>query len=93
MFERAIQAEPDNPANYLHLALAWKDAKEFQPAIENLEKALRLDPIVEQPYLELAEIYSAEHQPEMVRQTYRRFLKAFPQSLEAQKDVEASTSR
>lgn len=93
MFERAIQAEPDNPANYLHLALAWKGAKEFQPAIENLEKALRLDPILEKPYLELADIYSAEHQPEMVRQTYRRFLKAFPQSLEAQKDVEASASR
>lgn len=93
VFERAIQAEPDNPANYLHLALAWKDAKEFQRAIENLEKALRLDPLLEQPYLELAEIYSAEHQPVMVHQTYRRFLKAFPQSLEAQKDVEASTSR
>ena len=93
VFERAIQAEPDNPANYIHLALAWKDAKEFQRAIENLEKAVRLDPILEQPYLELAEIYSAEQQPEMVRQTYRRFLKAFPQSLEAQKDMEASASR
>ena len=93
VFERAIQAEPDNPANYIHLALACKDAKEFQRAIENLEKALRLDPILEQPYLELAEIYSAEQQPEMVHLIYRRFLKAFPQSLEAQKDAEASASR
>ena len=92
MFERAIHVEPDNPANYLHAALAWKDAKEFQRAIENLEKALRLDPILEQPYLELAEIYSAEQQPEMVHLTYRRFLKAFPQSLEAQKDVQNSAS-
>jgi hypothetical protein len=91
VFERAIQAEPDNPASYLHLALAMKDAKEFQPAIENLEKALRLDPIIEQPYLELADIYSIEQQPELVRQTYRRFLKAFPQSLEAQKGVEAAS--
>lgn len=93
VFERAIQAEPDNPANYIHLALAWKDAKEYQQAIENLEKALRLDPILEQPYLELGEIYSAERQPELVRLTYRRFLKAFPQSLEAQKDVQSLASR
>ena len=91
VFERAMQAEPDNPANYLHLALALKDAKDFQGAIENLEKALRLDPILEQPYLELADVYSIEQQPEMVRQTYRRFLKAFPQSLEAQKGVEAAS--
>jgi Tetratricopeptide repeat len=93
MFERAIQAEPDNPANYIHAALAWKAAKDFQRAIQNLENALRLDPILEQPYLELAHIYSAEHQPEMVHLTYERYLKAFPQSLEAQNDVRASASR
>lgn len=92
MFERAIKVEPDNPANYLHAALAWKDAKDFERAIENLEKALQLDPILEQPYLELAAIYSAESQPEKLQQTYRRFLKAFPQSLEAQKGLQDSMS-
>jgi tetratricopeptide (TPR) repeat protein len=87
VFERAIQVQPDDPANYIHAGLAWKDAKQYQRAIENLEKALKLDPILERPYLELAEIYSAENLPEMVRLTYKRFLKAFPQSLEAQKGV------
>jgi len=87
VFERAIQIQPDDPANYIHAGLAWKDAKGYQRAIENLEKALKLDPILEQPYLELAEIYSAENLPQMVHLTYKRFLKVFPQSLEAQKDV------
>jgi tetratricopeptide (TPR) repeat protein len=92
VFERAIQAEPDNPANYVHAALAWKAAHDEHKAVQYLEKALRLDPVVEQPYLELAAIYAAQHQPVMVHLTYERYLKAFPQSIEAQKKVQESAS-
>jgi len=92
VFERALRAEPDNPANYIHAALAWKAANDSERAIQDLEKALRLDPILEQPYVELANIYSAEHQPAMVHLTFERYLKAFPQSIEAQKGVGASGS-
>ncbi len=87
VFERAIQAEPDNPSNYLHAALAWKEARNPQKAIGCLENALRLDPIVEQPYRVLTAIYQEQGQPAMVHLTYQRFLKAFPQSIEAQKAV------
>jgi tetratricopeptide (TPR) repeat protein len=87
VFERAIQAEPDNPSNYLHAALAWNEAHNPQKAIEYLEKALRLDPIFEQPYHVLAAIYQEQGEPVKVHLTYERFLKAFPQSIEAQKAV------
>lgn len=92
VFERAIQAEPDNPANYLHAALAWKAAHDEHKAVQYLEKAVRLDPVVEQPYLELAAIYAAQHEPVMVHLTYERYLKVFPQSIEAQKKVQESAS-
>jgi tetratricopeptide (TPR) repeat protein len=90
VFERSIQAQPDDAANYLHAALAWKAAHEPERAISSLEKALRLDPVLQQPYLELADIYANEHQPEMVHLTYERYLKAFPQSVDAQKRVHDS---
>jgi len=92
VFERAIQAEPENPSNYVHAALAWKAAHDDQKAVQCLEKALRLDPIAEQPYLELAAIYAAQHQPALVHLAYERYLRAFPQSIEAQKKVRESAS-
>ncbi|HEV2423678.1 MAG TPA: multiheme c-type cytochrome [Terriglobia bacterium] len=93
VFERAIQAQPDNPSNYIHAALAWKAAGDSQKAIERLEKALRLDPVMEQPYRVLAEVYGDENQPAMVHMTYERYLKAFPESIEAQQDVKDSAMR
>ena len=93
VFGRAIQADPDNPANYIHAALAWKAAHDPQKAIECLEKSLRLDPLLEQPYRVLAAVYQDQHQPAMVHMTYERYLKAFPESLEAQRDVKGSAVR
>ncbi len=93
VFEQAIQAEPDNASNYLHAALAWNTAHDPEKAIEYLEKALRLDPLLEQPYTVLAGIYKEENQPAMVHMTYERYLKAFPKSLEAQRDVKESALR
>jgi superkiller protein 3 len=87
VFERAIQADPDDPRNYIHAALAWKTAHDPKKAVQCLEKALRLDPLIEQPYLELADIYFAQGEPAMAHLTYERYLKAFPKSIEAQRDV------
>jgi len=91
IFERAIELEPDNASHYLHAAMAWKAAHDSEEAIENVEKSLRLDPMLEQPYRVLADIYREEAQPAMVHMTYERYLKAFPESIEAQRDVKAST--
>jgi len=92
VFERAIQAEPDNPSNYLHAALAWKGAHNPQKAIDDLEKALWLDPITQEPYRVLAATYKEEGEPVMVHLTYERYLKAFPQSIEAQEGMRNSAA-
>ncbi|HLW80311.1 MAG TPA: tetratricopeptide repeat protein [Terriglobia bacterium] len=92
VFERAIQADPDDPRNYIHAALASKTAHDPEKAIQYLEKALRLDPVMEQPYLELAAIYAAHGEPAMAHLTYERYLKVFPKSIEAQRGVRSSAT-
>ncbi|MGO9269367.1 MAG: hypothetical protein ACLQOO_03755 [Terriglobia bacterium] len=84
VFEQAIQMEPDVAVNYLHEGLAYEAAHDSKKAIENFEKALQLDPLLEQPYRELATVYSEAGDEVMTRQTYERYVKAFPQSLTAQ---------
>ncbi len=88
LFEKVIQMTPNDAPSYVHAALAWHMLRHNDKAILCLNKALQLDPLEQQPYRNLAAIYTEENDPEGVRQTYQRFLKAFPQSLEAQSDVE-----
>jgi hypothetical protein len=87
IFEQAIQLEPSSAVDQLHAGLAWNVAHEDQKAIGYFEKALELDPLLEQPYLELAAIYAAESDSAKLRETYERYHKAFPQSLRAQEDL------
>jgi tetratricopeptide (TPR) repeat protein len=84
VFERAIQLEPNNALNYLHAGLAGMALHDREKAVDNLEKALQLDPLLEQPYLELVKLYAESHDAVMLRQTSERYLKAFPQSIRAQ---------
>ena len=88
LFEKVIQMTPNDAPSYVHAALAWHMLHNNDKAIQCLNKALQLDPLEQQPYRNLAAIYGEENDPDKVRQTYERFLKAFPQSLEAQSDVE-----
>lgn len=90
LFERVIQIEPNVASNYLHTAMAWKLANDREKAVHYLEKALQLDPLLEEPYLVLAQTYSEAHEPAKVRQTYARYLEAFPKRLEAQTEVRGS---
>ncbi|HEV3276905.1 MAG TPA: multiheme c-type cytochrome [Terriglobia bacterium] len=83
-FEQAIQLEPGSAVDQVHAGLAWKAAHDNQKAIGYFEKALQLDPLLEQPYRELAAIYASENDAARLRQTYERYLKAFPQSIRAQ---------
>ena len=94
-FEQAIQIEPSVAVRYLNAALAVEGrALDDQKAIGNLEKTIQLDPLLEQPGLELALIYVAEHDPDMVRRTDERYLHAFPKSIRAQlaaRDISAGS--
>jgi hypothetical protein len=84
VFERAIQIEPNNALNYLHAGLAGKALHDKEKTVDNLEKAVQLDPLLEQPYLELAKFYAESHDTVMLQRTNERHLKAFPKSIRAQ---------
>jgi len=84
VFERAIEIEPNNALNYLHAGLAGKALHDREKAVDNLERAMQLDPLLEQPYLELAKFYAESHDAVMLQRTYERYLKTFPKSIRAQ---------
>ena len=90
VFEQAIQLEPEVAVNYLHAGLAYEGARDDKRAIANFEKALELDPLLEQPYRELIAIYSGTGDAAMTRATAAKYLRAFPQNLAAQDAASAS---
>jgi tetratricopeptide (TPR) repeat protein len=83
-FAQAAQVEPANASYYLDEAFAWRSAKEPLKAIPNFEKALELDPLLEPAYRELASLYSETHDAGRLHDTWERYLRAFPGSIEAQ---------
>jgi tetratricopeptide (TPR) repeat protein len=86
LFQRVIKLVPNDAANYVHAGLAWHAQHDDALAIACFNKALQIDPLVQQPYRNLAQVYAQQDNLAMLRQTYERFLKAFPKSLEAQSD-------
>src|SRR5579863_651854 len=84
LFEQAIRLEPGVALHDLHAGVAWKVAHDDQKAVPYLEKALELDPLLEQPYLELAGIYEEVHDAARRSEIERRYAKAFPENLRAQ---------
>jgi len=74
------------------MASAAETAGADEHAIKYLEKALQLDPLLVAPYEHLAQLYTANHQSALARQTYLRFLKAFPENIEAKRHVRRSSA-
>lgn len=91
-FARAAQVEPEVASHYLDQGFAWKAANEQEKAIENFEKALQLDPLLEPAYRELAGLYSKRGFPVKARDTWTRYLRAFPGSIEAQMAVRTTAA-
>jgi tetratricopeptide (TPR) repeat protein len=87
VYEHVIEIEPGAASNFLHAGVAWRAAHNDKKAITYFERALEIDPLLEEAYQELIRTYLAAPNSEMLRQTCQRYLKAFPQSLEAQAEV------
>jgi hypothetical protein len=85
LFSQVLSLKPNTALVYYDMAVAATQTGNIQTAIECLEKTLQLDPYLVTPYKELARLYTASHQPALARQTYARFQKAFPESLEAKR--------
>jgi Cytochrome c554 and c-prime len=89
VLEHAIKVEPENPWNYVHAAHTSHIAHDDPKAIMYLEKALTLDPNLQEAYQDLAAIYGDINDQSQEAQTFERYLKAFPQSLEARTSLQA----
>jgi tetratricopeptide (TPR) repeat protein len=87
LFSKVLAVEPNSALVYYDMAFAAAQAGNSESAIQYLEKTLQLDPFLVTPYKELARLYTIGQQSALARKTYRRFLKAFPESIEAKKDV------
>ena len=87
LFDKALAVEPNSALVYEDMALAAENAGDSESTIKYLEKTLELDSFLITPYQRLARHYAANHQLELARQTYLRFLKAFPENIEAKRDV------
>ncbi len=87
LFKKALGVEPNSALFYDDMALAAEKAGDNESAIKYLEKTLQLDPLLVAPYQHLARLYAANHQLALAHQTYERFLKAFPESIEAKREV------
>jgi hypothetical protein len=87
LYERALAIEPNSALIYDDMALAAESAGDPANAIRYLEQTLQLDPFLVEPYQHLARLYAASHQLALVHETYVRFVKAFPENIEAKRGV------
>jgi tetratricopeptide (TPR) repeat protein len=87
LFSKVLSVKPNSALVYYDMAFAAARAGNTESAIEYLEKTLQVDPFLVTPYKELARLYTISQQSALARETYGRFLKAFPESIEAKKDV------
>jgi hypothetical protein len=87
-YEQAIKLQPDVATHYLHAAVAWLAVHDDAKAEDRLERALQLDPLLEQAYRLLGEIYSQAGDRDLARRTRERYIEAFPGTVSEQMSVE-----
>lgn len=83
LYQKAAALDPHSAPIYYDMALAAEESNDNATAAELLNHALQLDPYLVEPYKHLARIYADERQPALECAIERRFLKAFPESLQA----------
>jgi tetratricopeptide (TPR) repeat protein len=81
LFRRAASLEPNDARHQLNLASALRAATQPALAVESLEKAIALDPSLEDAYIQLAEVQREGGSPEQARRALARYLEFMPQSL------------
>jgi tetratricopeptide (TPR) repeat protein len=81
IFAKAVRLQPKD-AGYAHnLGVALLSKGDVQAAIRELERAINLDPLDEQAYVILVQIYATSGKADLRRKTIARYLDANPQSL------------
>jgi len=82
-FEYALKLQPNDANAHVNLATAYKEAAQTDRAIEELNKAIDLDPQLEGAYHQLAEIYIRKSNRVELRHLFEQYKKAIPTSLTA----------
>jgi Flp pilus assembly protein TadD len=78
VYEYAPHLEPGRASHHVNLAIAYDQAGSSDKAVQQLQKALELDPSLEIAYQRLGEIYIKKNDPARLRQTLERYLKFMP---------------
>jgi Tfp pilus assembly protein PilF len=81
MFAEASRLQPANADHVHNLAISLHSAGDTRAAIRELERAIALNPLSQQSWLFLAQIYRQSGNHDRWRETLERYLKYVPQNL------------
>jgi hypothetical protein len=84
LYDQALALQPDYAPYHVNSGTAWNEAGDTATAVRRLEKAIQLDPSLEQAYKKLGEIYARTKQLAKVRETLEHYLKFMPENVTAQ---------
>ena len=84
LYEEALSLQPAYAPYYINVATARQQAGDLVMAISYLERAIEIDPSLEQAYRKLGEIYASRKQPEKLRETLQRYLNFMPNNVSVQ---------
>jgi hypothetical protein len=88
MYESALAIEPAYAPYHVNVATAATQAGDESKAITHLERAIDLDPSLEQAYRKLGELYDKRGDRARARQALGRYLKFMPGNLAAQAAID-----
>ena len=92
LFERAATMDPKHAEYWLDVGIADKEAGSAEESIHALERAIELDPAIEEAYGKLAEVYAKEGRVHDAQRTMERYWAFFtPVSLSARAARQALT--
>lgn len=81
LFKQARALAPANPRYAYLLGIALDRAGDRTSAIAELKTSIRLDPVISEAYVKLAEMYRQTGQEELRRDTLKDYLRLVPQNL------------
>ena len=83
LFYKAIKNAPDRAPFYFNLAISLKACKKFYEAIDNFEKALKIQTDIKEAYVQIGQIYYELGDSDKAQENYYKALEFDPNYTEA----------
>ncbi len=93
LFAYVLELEPTNALRLHGMASAYEAQGLRDKAVEALEKAIRLDPMVESSYRALATLHVRANRPDLAIEVWERYLALMPESIYAREAKAALQSQ